>query len=412
MTHTAPLSAQAPRYARVLSIAGSDSGGGAGIQADLKTFSALGCYGMTAITAITAQNTQGVRAIHGVPPEMLRAQIEAVVEDIGVDAVKIGMLHSPEVVAVVADALRRYQLLHVVLDPVMVATSGDRLMADETVQVLVRELFPLATVVTPNLDEAALLLGRAIPGIEALDDAARALLALGAPAVLLKGGHLPGDEVVDVLALPGGTLQYLRSPRIWPWAMRCPRPWRWRARIFWALSRQVRPCVPARATAHSTTVMRPWRSVSSRADCQGFLRPSQAASGHLCELAAQVADDFFGVVEPAAVARFVGDLQARYLRLAALLHQCSPVGAFRLRVHFGDRQGQAAHFLAHLDAKRAGFVLVQRQAFACLVNGFLPRRRAHDALGAGERLFEKHHRAQDNAQGLEKESDKRFHGPF
>jgi hydroxymethylpyrimidine/phosphomethylpyrimidine kinase len=214
MTHTAPPSAQAPRYARVLSIAGSDSGGGAGIQADLKTFSALGCYGMTAITAITAQNTQGVRAIHGVPPDMLRAQIDAVVEDIGVDAVKIGMLHSPEVVAVVADALRRHHLPHVVLDPVMVATSGDRLMADETVQVLVRELFPLATVVTPNLDEAALLLGRPIPGIEALDDAARALLALGAPAVLLKGGHLPGDEVVDVLALPDRTLQHLRSPRI------------------------------------------------------------------------------------------------------------------------------------------------------------------------------------------------------
>ena len=214
MTHTAPPSAQAPRYARVLSIAGSDSGGGAGIQADLKTFSALGCYGMTAITAITAQNTQGVRAIHGVPPDMLRAQIEAVVEDIGVDAVKIGMLHSPEVVAVVADALRRHHLPHVVLDPVMVATSGDRLMADETVQVLVRELFPLATVVTPNLDEAALLLGRPIPGIEALDGAARALLALGAPAVLLKGGHLPGDEVVDVLVLPDRTLQHLRSPRI------------------------------------------------------------------------------------------------------------------------------------------------------------------------------------------------------
>ena len=214
MTHTAPPSAQAPRYARVLSIAGSDSGGGAGIQADLKTFSALGCYGMTAITALTAQNTQGVRAIHGVPPDMLRAQIDAVVEDIGVDAVKIGMLHSPEVVAVVADALRRHHLPHVVLDPVMVATSGDRLMADETVQVLVRELFPLATVVTPNLDEAALLLGRPIPGIEAGDDAARALLALGAPAVLLKGGHLPGDEVVDVLALPDRTLQHLRSPRI------------------------------------------------------------------------------------------------------------------------------------------------------------------------------------------------------
>ena len=202
------------RYARVLTIAGSDSGGGAGIQADLKTFSALGCYGMTAITALTAQNTLGVRAIHGVPPDMLQAQIDAVVEDIGVEAVKIGMLHAPEVVQVVADAIRRHRLPHIVLDPVMVATSGDRLSTEQTVQVLVRELFPLAEVVTPNLDEAALLLGRSIVGIEALDDAARDLLALGARAALLKGGHLPGDEVVDVLALPGGTLHHLRSPRI------------------------------------------------------------------------------------------------------------------------------------------------------------------------------------------------------
>ena len=214
MTHSQNSSAPAPRYVRVLSIAGSDSGGGAGIQADLKTFSALGCYGMTAITAITAQNTQGVRAIHGVPPDILRAQIEAVVEDIGVDAVKIGMLHSPEVVQVVADAIRRYQLPNVVLDPVMVATSGDRLIATETVDVLVRELFPLAQVVTPNLDEAALVLGRPIAGIDDLDAAAQALRALGAPAALLKGGHLPGDEVVDVLALADGRLAHLRSPRI------------------------------------------------------------------------------------------------------------------------------------------------------------------------------------------------------
>ena len=214
MTQTKPSTTPAPRYARVLSIAGSDSGGGAGIQADLKTFSALGCYGMTAITALTAQNTLGVRAIHGVPPDMLQAQSDAVVEDIGVDSVKIGMLHAPEVVAVVADAIRRHRLPHVVLDPVMVATSGDRLTTEQTVQVLVRELFPLAEVVTPNLDEAALLLGRPIVGVEALDDAARALLALGAHAVLLKGGHLAGDEVVDVLALPGGALQHLRSRRI------------------------------------------------------------------------------------------------------------------------------------------------------------------------------------------------------
>ena len=202
---TSPSSApSARRYVRVLSIAGSDSGGGAGIQADLKTFSALGCYGMTAITAITAQNTCGVTGIHGVPPEMLKAQIDAVVQDIGVDAVKIGMLHSPDVVHVVAEAIRTYRLPHVVLDPVMVATSGDRLIAQETVAVLVQELFPLAEVVTPNLDEAGWLLGRRIEGVEALELAAQDLLRLGARAALLKGGHLPGDWVVDVLAVQGG----------------------------------------------------------------------------------------------------------------------------------------------------------------------------------------------------------------
>jgi hydroxymethylpyrimidine/phosphomethylpyrimidine kinase len=201
-------------YPRVLSIAGSDSGGGAGIQADLKTFAALGCYGMTAITAITAQNTLGVRAIHGVPPEILKAQIEAVVEDIGVDAVKIGMLHSPEVVEVVAWAIRHFSLKQVVLDPVMVATSGDRLIAQETVSVLVRELFPLVSVITPNLDEAELLLGHGIDGLAALEPAAGELLALGARAVLLKGGHLKGDQVVDVLLQPGQAALHLKSERI------------------------------------------------------------------------------------------------------------------------------------------------------------------------------------------------------
>ena len=212
---TTSLPSTGHRYARVLSIAGSDSGGGAGIQADLKTFSALGCYGMTAITAITAQNTCGVTGIHGIPPEMLKAQIDAVVQDIGVDAVKIGMLHSPDVVHVVADAIRTYQLPHVVLDPVMVATSGDRLIAQETVAVLVQELFPLAEVVTPNLDEAGWLLGRRIEGVDSLDDAAQDLLRLGANAALLKGGHLPGDWVVDVLALRGQPqTQRLESQRI------------------------------------------------------------------------------------------------------------------------------------------------------------------------------------------------------
>lgn len=191
------------RYARVLSIAGSDSGGGAGIQADLKTCAALGCYGMTAITAITVQNTLGVTGIHGIPLDTVRGQIDAVVQDIGVDAVKIGMLATPDVVSVVADAIRRHQIRNVVLDPVMVATSGDRLIVPETAQALVQELFPLATVITPNLDEAALLLGRSIDGIAALDAAVADLLAMGAPAVLLKGGHLSGDLVMDVLGRQG-----------------------------------------------------------------------------------------------------------------------------------------------------------------------------------------------------------------
>jgi hydroxymethylpyrimidine/phosphomethylpyrimidine kinase len=184
---------------RVLSIAGSDSGGGAGIQADLKTFEALGCFGMTAITAITAQNTCGVRAIHALPPSILAEQIDAVVEDIGVDAVKIGMLHDPAVVRVVAQAIQRHRLDRVVLDPVMVATSGDRLIADDTQEVLVKELFPRASVITPNLDEAGWLIGKPIGSAEELEAAARQLQAMGARAVLLKGGHLAGPVLTDLL---------------------------------------------------------------------------------------------------------------------------------------------------------------------------------------------------------------------
>ena len=217
--HDTPATGSAPddtlfRYPRVLSIAGSDSGGGAGIQADLKTMSALGCYGMTAITAITAQNTLGVTAIHGVPPPILKAQLQAVLDDIGVDAVKIGMLHSPEIVEIVAWAIDHYKLHKVVLDPVMVATSGDTLVGQDTVKVLVRELFPRAVVVTPNLDEAALLLGRKINTIADLDTAAQDLLALGANAALLKGGHLSGEQVVDVLAQSNLPLTHLQSARI------------------------------------------------------------------------------------------------------------------------------------------------------------------------------------------------------
>lgn len=202
------------RYLRVLTIAGSDSGGAAGIQADLKTICALGCYGMTAITAITAQNTLGVTAIHGVPPGILKAQLQAVLDDIGVDAVKIGMLHSPEIVEVVAWAIDHYGIQRVVLDPVMVATSGDILVGQETVSVLVRELFGRATVITPNLDEAALLLGRQINDASQLDQAAVDLMGLGASAALLKGGHLEGEQVIDVLAQSGAPLQRLQSARI------------------------------------------------------------------------------------------------------------------------------------------------------------------------------------------------------
>jgi hydroxymethylpyrimidine/phosphomethylpyrimidine kinase len=202
------------RYTRVLSIAGSDSGGGAGIQADLKTFSALGCYGMTAITALTAQNTCGVRSIHGVPAQMLRDQIDAVLEDIGVDAVKIGMLHAPDIVRTVAQAIERHALPKVVLDPVMVATSGAVLINDSAVDVLVRELFPRAALITPNLDEAALLVKRPLHTEGDMEAAATDLLAMGAQAVLVKGGHLQGAVVSDLLAFASGERVWMRDARI------------------------------------------------------------------------------------------------------------------------------------------------------------------------------------------------------
>ncbi|HEY8907560.1 MAG TPA: bifunctional hydroxymethylpyrimidine kinase/phosphomethylpyrimidine kinase, partial [Rhodoferax sp.] len=202
------------RYPHVLSIAGSDSGGGAGIQADLKTLSALGCFGMTAITALTAQNTCGVRAIHGVPPEMLRDQIDAVLEDIGVDAVKIGMLHAPDIVRTVAQAIDRHQMLHVVFDPVMVATSGAKLIDDPAIAVLVAEMFPRAALITPNLDEAGLLVGRALTSVQDMAQAAQVLLERGARAVLLKGGHLPGDEVTDLLLMTDADPIWMHGSRI------------------------------------------------------------------------------------------------------------------------------------------------------------------------------------------------------
>lgn len=197
-----------------VTIAGSDSGGGAGIQADLKTFSALGVYGASVITALTAQNTLGVTGIHDVPPEFVAAQMDAVFSDLAVDAVKIGMLSRPEVIETVAAGLDRHGLATVVLDPVMVAASGDRLLVPEAVDSLRRLLLPRALLITPNLPEAAALLDA--PPAHSVEEAraqAEKLLAFGPKAVLVKGGHGEGPESVDVLLDAGGFVE-LRAPRV------------------------------------------------------------------------------------------------------------------------------------------------------------------------------------------------------
>jgi hydroxymethylpyrimidine/phosphomethylpyrimidine kinase len=180
----------AVRIPKILTIAGSDSGGGAGLQADLKVITALGGYGMTVVTAITAQNTLGVTKIQGIDLDVIEAQIDAVVSDIGVDAVKIGMLASPEIVHCVAAALRRHAIKIIVVDPVLRATSGASLGGDETAHAIREALFPLATVITPNMEEASILLGRPILEPDDFEQAARDLIAMGPSAVLIKGGHL------------------------------------------------------------------------------------------------------------------------------------------------------------------------------------------------------------------------------
>jgi hydroxymethylpyrimidine/phosphomethylpyrimidine kinase len=197
----------------VMTIAGSDSGGGAGIQADLKTFAALGVYGTSVLTAITAQNTLGVTAVHEVPPDVVAAQIDAVVSDIGADAVKTGMLASAPIIEVVAAKLRDDRLPNVVVDPVMAAKSGDRLLRQEAVAVLRDLLLPLATVVTPNLPEAEILVGRSLPNGDAVRRAAREIVAMGPKAVVMKGGHAEGDMVVDILFDGAGFREYA-APRI------------------------------------------------------------------------------------------------------------------------------------------------------------------------------------------------------
>ncbi|MFN8523775.1 MAG: bifunctional hydroxymethylpyrimidine kinase/phosphomethylpyrimidine kinase [Chloroflexota bacterium] len=200
------------RPGRTLTIAGSDSGGGAGIQADLKTFSALGTYGMSAITAITAQNTLGVTAVLEMPTDLIAAQIDAVVTDIGVDAAKTGMLSSAAIIRTVAERVQAHQISKLVVDPVMVATSGDRLLREDAVSALTSQLLPLALIVTPNLPEAEVLTGLQVRTLADMHRAAERIVALGARSALVKGGHTAGDAI-DVYFSPTESFE-LKAPRV------------------------------------------------------------------------------------------------------------------------------------------------------------------------------------------------------
>ena len=204
-----------PAYRRVLTIAGSDSGGGAGIQADLKSFAALGCFGLSAITAVTAQNTLGVQAVHALPAAFVAAQIDAVASDIGIDAVKIGMLANAEIVAIVAERIRHHGLTPVVLDPVLIAKGGAPLLDARGLAALTGHLMPLVALVTPNLPEAEALLGRKLATRPEIEQAAQDLLRSGAGAVLIKGGHMTGPLAEDCLVWQGGrSVDWLSAARI------------------------------------------------------------------------------------------------------------------------------------------------------------------------------------------------------
>ncbi len=187
------------KYNRVITIAGSDSGGGAGIQADIKTISACGCYASSAITAITVQNTLGVQSVFPIPTETIKGEIDAVLSDIGTDAIKIGMLHSAEVMLTVRDCITAYGNRNIVLDPVMVSTSGHKLMEDSAIETLINELMPYARIITPNIPEAEIILGRKIGRQDELAKYARELSMGGRISVLLKAGHLTEEQLIDTL---------------------------------------------------------------------------------------------------------------------------------------------------------------------------------------------------------------------
>ncbi|WP_330443489.1 bifunctional hydroxymethylpyrimidine kinase/phosphomethylpyrimidine kinase [Flavobacterium sp. C4GT6] len=201
-------------YPIVLTIAGTDPSGGAGIQADLKTFSALGCYGMSVITALVAQNTTGVRGIHNVPAQFVEQQLDAVMEDIRPDAIKIGMVHTSQLVEVIAATLKKYPDIPVVFDPVMVATSGDKLIEDATIAVIVSQLFPLVTLITPNMDEASLLANMPIETVAQMQQAGQVISRTGCKALLMKGGHLQTEQLTSILMDKSGIVNTYISDKV------------------------------------------------------------------------------------------------------------------------------------------------------------------------------------------------------
>jgi hydroxymethylpyrimidine/phosphomethylpyrimidine kinase len=208
------IPSQIHHFGLALTIAGSDSGGCAGIQADLKTFAALQVHGMSAITSVTAQNTKGVQRVLDLPEEQIASQVEAVVEDIGVDAVKTGMLSTPGIIRVVGSKIREYEIDQLVVDPVMIATSGDRLIQEHAVETLVKELLPLAFIVTPNISEAEILVGDSLQTIEELKLAAKKIYRMGPKSVIIKGGHLKDPEQCPDILFDGKDFHLLPGERV------------------------------------------------------------------------------------------------------------------------------------------------------------------------------------------------------
>lgn len=201
-------------FTKILTIAGSDSGGGAGIQADLKTFSALECYGMSAITALTAQNTMAIEGVFQVPAEFVKAQIDMVFDDLGADAVKIGMLNTSDIILTVSECLMMHAAKNIVLDPVMISKSGDPLLKRSAINALKETLIPIASIITPNIPEAEVLLEHSIESLKDMEKAAFDLKHLGAQAVLIKGGHATSDTSTDCLLTTDDHIHWLESPRI------------------------------------------------------------------------------------------------------------------------------------------------------------------------------------------------------